>query len=117
MTKENGVLRTEGRKEVRVKVELTMELDGPATNISEGGFCLMVSHPLPAGVCAILSFQLPGNNKPIKCQGRIIWCAKSEVASDTWNVGVKFVDLPEEQQAKIGDFVKEEERLLKAFSL
>ena len=68
----------------------------------------MVDHHLSLGADVDLIFQLPGSDKPIKCQGQVIWCAKSQVVPDNWDLGVKFVNLLAEQQEEINDFVRKE---------
>ncbi len=81
------------RKQARVPVELWIEvtLDGElyfqrASNLSVGGVFFTQTIPLPLGTRVALSFELPFDASPVRCEGDI-------VTAKDFGMGVSFVGL------------------------
>jgi type IV pilus assembly protein PilZ len=72
-----------------------------AGNLSRGGMYLDQTIPIPLGTKVRLRFTLPGDNVPILVNGEIV----SISASDTLGMGVKFVTVEPEAQARIDAYV------------
>jgi len=93
----------ESRKHLRVDAKVTVSYMGPTKNLSAGGMCVVVDNPLAIGSEAQLEFTLPGGTTPISCLGRVVWADR---ARSKCELGLVFLDLPEEGKAKIEEFVK-----------
>lgn len=93
----------ESRKHLRVDAKVTVSYMGPTKNLSAGGMCVVVDNPLAVGAEAELEFTLPGSTEPISCTGRVIWVDR---ARSKCEIGLVFLDLPDEGRAKIDDFVE-----------
>ncbi len=96
--------RAERRTEARVPVDLWVESEeGEATyfqragNLSAGGAFFTQTMPHPVGTRVRLRFSLPDDPGEIQCAGEIV----SAVAAGEPGMGVKFLDLAPEIQARI----------------
>lgn len=72
-------------------------------NISAGGIFLERTIPHQRGTVVSLQFTLPEDNVPIKVKGEIVNVGDSP---DELGMGVKFVDLSEEDRLKISQFIE-----------
>jgi uncharacterized protein (TIGR02266 family) len=75
------------------------------TDISERGIFVDTPNPLPVGSPVTLSFLLtntPGE-KPITMEGKVAW------HQETVGMGIEFVQLKEEDRAKIKRFIASQE--------
>lgn len=105
------MLRTQGRKggplsPVNVDVAVKYEARNLCLNISSGGLCLLSSHSLPEGIMIDMRFRLPGKEEALTCKARVARCQRSRLGNDLWEVGVKFVELPDEAKMAIAEFVE-----------
>lgn len=82
---------------------------GEYKNISEGGILLMVSADVARDDVLDLEFQLGPSGEPIKTSGRVVHVTKGPSSPGAAALaGVAFLDLSEENRAKIGKKIWEE---------
>jgi len=72
-----------------------------AGNLSRGGLRLDHTIPLPLGTHVNLTFTLPGDSDPVDVSGEIV----SSAGPDDLRMGVKFVNLKPDAQAKIDAYL------------
>jgi len=72
-----------------------------AGNLSRGGLRLEHTIPLPVGTTVNLTFTLPGDKAPVEVVGQIV----SATPPEDLRMGVKFVELAAEAQARIDAFL------------
>jgi Tfp pilus assembly protein PilZ len=94
----------ESRKHLRVDAKVTVSYMGPTKNLSAGGMCVVVENPLAVGSEAQLDFTLPDSGTPISCIGRVVWADR---ARSKCELGLVFLDLPDEARARIEEFVQQ----------
>ena len=106
--------RTDQR--VAVNVGVTMSSDsnlyvGLTDDISAGGLFIATHEMLPVGQIVELDFRLPEHQEPISVRAEVRW---QRTYSDPTNgvlpgFGAAFVDLDEEDQTRLEDFVNSRE--------
>lgn len=91
----------EKRKETRIPVDLWIEAEREgelyyqrASNLSVGGAFFVQTIPLPLATRVSLKFTLPGDAREIACEGDI-------VSAKTLGMGVQFVGMAPEDQARV----------------
>jgi hypothetical protein len=96
-----GERQEERRRDRRVPVDLWIEAQADdelyfhrAANLSAGGAFFDKTIPEPAGKVVRLKFVLPGTSTEISCRGEI-------VNAKGFAMGVKFLDLSDEQKRSI----------------
>lgn len=103
-------MKEDKRKAVRVKkaLEIVYSSKSPPIqarldDLSETGMFIETSHPLEVGALVDFTLVLPDAEaaEPIKGKGEIAWTDK------TVGVGVKFLDLSDEDRARIKWYVAE----------
>lgn len=89
------------RRQRRIPVELWIEVEGEgalyyqrASNLSVGGAYFTQTFPLPVGTKVQLRFSLPGDERQIECGGEI-------VNAKELGMGVRFLDLKDEDNGRI----------------
>jgi uncharacterized protein (TIGR02266 family) len=89
------------RRQRRIPVEIWIDVDADgelyfqrASNLSVGGAYFTQTFPLPVGRKVKLRFSLPGDERPVECQGEIVNAADL-------GMGVQFVELPEADRTRI----------------
>ncbi|MFH1538793.1 MAG: PilZ domain-containing protein [bacterium] len=112
------LLKKEQRKYQRVYLEIGAKvspagdgepIDAVILNIGGGGIKLLLDRELPVVSKVQLEFALPDEENVIKCMGQIIW----RIPNKKWymrepggyHVGIKFLDLKQEEKAKLVRFV------------
>jgi uncharacterized protein (TIGR02266 family) len=93
---------TEFRKHLRVDARVTVSYLGPTKNLSAGGMCVIMDSPLAIGSEVELEFGLPGRGEPVRCSAQVVW---SDKARSKCEVGLVFLDISEEDRARVEDFV------------
>jgi uncharacterized protein (TIGR02266 family) len=107
-TKRDGGHDRERRTSARLPIEMWVEelLEGSqvfrrAGNLSRGGMYLDHTIPIPLGTKVKLRFTLPGDSVPILVTGEIVSISSEE----SLGMGVKFVGVEPEAQARIDAYV------------
>jgi hypothetical protein len=72
-----------------------------AGNLSRGGLRLDHTIPLPLGTVVNLTFTLPGDSSAVQVAGEIV----STAGPDELRMGVKFINLTPEAQARIDGYL------------
>ena len=103
----------EARKFPRVNADCHLYLESsnhqnPLTtkteNIGTGGFCVILTVPLPKLSKVKIQLDLADGEKPISCEGRVVWTVESRTfGSDklTHDTGVEFLGLSEQGRNRI----------------
>ncbi|MCX7944696.1 MAG: TIGR02266 family protein [Deltaproteobacteria bacterium] len=102
----------EKRSSIRVPIDIWVEesRDGElyyqrTANISEGGLFFERTVPHPKGTIVNLKFTLPNQSEPIQVRGEIVNLPND---SEGLGMGVKFLDLTEQQRKAISDYINEQ---------
>jgi uncharacterized protein (TIGR02266 family) len=102
----------EKRAHLRVPIDIWVEesRDGElyyqrTANISEGGLFFERTVPHPKGTIVNLKFTLPNQSKPIEVKGEIVNLPEDP---DGLGMGVKFLNLTEEQREAIVRYINEQ---------
>jgi uncharacterized protein (TIGR02266 family) len=74
-------------------------------NINEGGLFIETENPPPAGTAVVLNFKLPGEEEPIRSNGRVVWTA-GEGAAEGPGMGIEFEHLDAAARARIDEVVR-----------
>lgn len=75
-------------------------------NVSAGGIFLITQDPLELGTDMKISFNLPGDDKTIETEGRVIWKRGQRKASDQQpGMGVQFMKIDPGDQERVREFV------------
>jgi uncharacterized protein (TIGR02266 family) len=101
---------TERRSSERIDLELWVEESTPrelyfqrCANLSAGGIFLERTIPHAKGTVVSLKFTLPDDSTPLVVRGEIVNVGES---SSDLGMGVKFLELSDEQRQRIDDFIK-----------
>ena len=79
---------------------------GFTQDISAGGLFVATHNVVPLGTLFDLEFSIPDQGPPIKAQGEVRWAAEYNPASDcSPGLGLRFVDLNEQDRARIENWV------------
>jgi CheY-like chemotaxis protein len=100
--------RLEIKGSVKIRVPETMDISiASLKNISAGGLCLMSVEGLTEGGVLNLEFGLHGDKNPIVAKGFVKWSELMEPPSGrfTHRVGIEFIEIDEEKQRQITEFV------------
>lgn len=100
--------RAHPRHEVAITMELTAGNDlyfHVSGNLSKGGAFFNRAIPHPVGTEVELTFQMPGDDgPPIRCKGEVVNIPDD---NDGLGMGVRFIDMPKDDQERIAEFVEE----------
>ena len=96
------------RRSDRIPIEMWVEQSRDrelyfqrSANLSAGGLFLENTIPHPVGTRITLQFTLPGDVEPLKVHGEIV----SAASQSELGMGVKFVDVEADVQARIDEFI------------
>src|SRR5262245_3371841 len=94
----------------QVRLEASHEIFfGYATNLSAGGLFIQTPNPKPQGTEVVVRFNLPGDEHAVQCRAVVVWRREYHSESSTQaGMGVKFVDVAEEDAKRIEAFVSED---------
>ncbi len=84
-------------------------LAGKTLNVSSNGILVETESPLVIGRTVEIEFLLPGDPAPVRATARVVR-RTSELDLLHPAFGVRFVDMPEEDQARIETFVRTRQR-------
>jgi Tfp pilus assembly protein PilZ len=105
----------EKRKFVRVKKDLTAQLIGKdirefikTIDISFNGALLKSTHKFEVGDTIDINLYLPIYAEPVNIKVRVLRVTSVEVENDVqlYNVGVKYLDMPEENRKKLVEAIE-----------
>lgn len=107
------------RQHLRYAVELDVTLSsehnffqGFSENISAGGVFIATHLLKPIGERMEIVLNLPDGGEPVRAIGEVRWVRRYTEASNTPpGIGLRFVDLGAEDEARIADFLKDREPL------
>lgn len=89
-------------------------LQGTISNISRTGMFIAVELPAPPPAQVLVQFILPGIPHLFEIHGQLVWVGGREGLGK--GMGIRFLDLPEADQAQIGAYVRMElERFAPSF--
>ncbi|MBI4537769.1 MAG: TIGR02266 family protein [candidate division NC10 bacterium] len=101
--------RTEARAEVEIEVHYRTPqefLAAYSKNISGGGIYIRTQEPHPLNTNTLLRFTLPGISRRFQVSGIVVWSNPAAGRSSfPAGMGVKFLEVGEEDAALIADFV------------
>ena len=87
------------------------ELREYSINVSTGGLFIETDDPPPAATPLRLEFLLPGQERPIRCVGRVAWLNAEDGQQNPRlpkGMGVQFVDISLEDMRLIRSFIMQE---------
>src|SRR5258706_6087103 len=91
----------------QIPIEVARErFFGYAINLSIDGLYVQTANPKPSGTKVQLRFNLPGDDSVIECSAEVAW--SHAYHTDTCpkpGMGVKFLDLRDEDAARIRAFI------------
>lgn len=95
------------RKNDRVDMKIKSEVHATdamtyssTVNLSSGGLFISTPEPLSNGTELLLALQLPGG-ETVEIKGKVKWVRQNEVEDERAGMGIEFVDLKEEDAAKL----------------
>jgi uncharacterized protein (TIGR02266 family) len=102
----------ERRRSVRINVSIAVEVrDGrgfslhSSRDISEGGIYFDRAIPHPVGERVHLVFTLPGDERPVHCEGEVV----NVPDTHEFGMGIRFVSLQPNDLERIRRFTEEQE--------
>lgn len=110
----SGQPRTTPRIPVKLRVEIRVDIQEgtpekflTCINISEGGIYLRTLEPLPEGSILHVKFTLPHDTETIELTAKVVRTFPLGIQLDVEpGMGLQFVDIPEETQLRIRNFVQ-----------
>lgn len=106
----------ERRQFVRVNMTMSVQYRGIrqasdsiintiSRDISTGGIRLLVNEFISVFTRLVLEIAVPSTPKPVKAVSKVAWIQKRPYG-EQYEVGVEFMDMPEEDRRDIFDFVE-----------
>jgi uncharacterized protein (TIGR02266 family) len=110
----SGQPRTTPRIPVKIRVDIRVDIEEgtpeeslTCINISEGGIYLRTLAPLPDGSILHVKFTLPRDTETIELTAKVVRTFPLGIQLDVEpGMGLQFVDIPEETQLRIRNFVQ-----------
>jgi len=101
--------REDERVEVKVRVEFDEEHWGLTENLSMGGAFVLTTDPMDLGDEFLLKLLLPDGREPLEGECKVVWTNKYGKESDDLRrgMGIKFLNLQEENRIRIEEFIKQ----------
>jgi len=75
-------------------------------NLSQGGAMVRVGKHFPVESRHELRIELPSIREIVETIGEVRWCAQSVKNASDFYVGIRFVDLPEDDQRKLAGITR-----------
>jgi len=102
-----ALLKRERRRAFRVPVQASVvlsmvgqEIEGIVLDLSETGMEVLAAQPLSPSALISFHFTLPDGSADIGAQGKVAW------VNPNGQAGVHFLDVPENQQATLSEWLK-----------
>ncbi len=111
--------RLHPRRYLRVPVQVEVSADGRscglsyAINLSMTGMCLQCAEPKEAKQPIGLRFRLTPSDPWLEFDGEVVWCSMESVRApgmSFFEVGVRFLEIPEAQEELLRAFVDRNSR-------
>lgn len=104
------------RKQLQIEVSLYSESNfykGFSENISEGGLFIATYDLQPVGAIIEVEFKFPYDNETIKVKGEVRWLREYNPINPDMipGMGLKFVNLSDNDKNKIDQFINKREPL------
>jgi uncharacterized protein (TIGR02266 family) len=106
--------RRHNRVPVEVDIDFSSEsnfYNGFTENISEGGVFVATYELKPMGEKVTMKFRLPDSEETIECEGEVRWIrvANQDTPDVSPGLGLQFVNMSPELQARVDAFIRERE--------
>lgn len=107
------MLRSERRKHLRKQL-LVLQVKGAdgkgvffgyAKTLGCGGMFISSVNPRKLGTEFEITFKLEGDDREIRCRCVVVWSKEYEPHGHEPGIGVKFIDLNEEDRKRIADMI------------
>ena len=104
--------RTEERSEGMAKVELEDSALGIADDLAPGGVFIRTPNPMDLGEQFVLKLHMSDGGGPIEMACKVIWTNKYGKESQHLRrgMGVKFLNVADDLQKRVEDFIKEQRK-------
>jgi uncharacterized protein (TIGR02266 family) len=106
------ILQDERRENERVEIKVRVEFDeehwGLTENLSMGGAFVLTTDPMDLGDEFLLKLHIPDGREPFEGECKVVWTNKYGKESNDLRrgMGIKFLNLKEENRIRIEDFIK-----------
>jgi uncharacterized protein (TIGR02266 family) len=106
------ILKDERRKdekaEIKVRVEFDEEHWGVTEGLSMGGAFVLTTNPMDLGEEFLLRIHIPDGREPAEGECKVVWTNKYGKESNNLRrgMGIKFLNLQEENRIRIEEFIK-----------
>lgn len=107
------MLRTENRIPQSLEVKVRLEAVVMTKDVSGNGLCLVMTNPLGVNIELAFDINLGSDSASIQCKGKVVRCELSRTQPDTYDVGVCFTEISDEDRARITQFVEKNVRCVK----
>jgi uncharacterized protein (TIGR02266 family) len=106
------IIKDERRENERVEIKVHVEFDeehwGLTENLSMGGAFVLTTDPMDLGDEFLLKLHIPDGREPFEGECKVVWTNKYGKESNDLRrgMGIKFLNLKEENRIRIEDFIK-----------
>ena len=113
----NNQATVEKREELRLNILVSCILRFSTTdkgkeystrNISSGGICVILSHPIEINKKVLITLKLPDDSPPVTAMGRVAWNYKYNLdmkGGSRYDVGIRFVKITDKDTKRIHHFI------------
>lgn len=77
---------------------------GMTGDFSREGLKFFTGEQLDKGTLLDLDFEIPGQERPVKATGEVMWCIAAESAPAPYAVGVKLVNIDPDDKFRVLDY-------------
>jgi uncharacterized protein (TIGR02266 family) len=106
------IVKDERRKDEKVEKKVRVEFDeehwGVTEGLSMGGAFVLTTNPMDLGEEFLLRIHIPDGRDPAEGECKVVWTNKYGKESNNLRrgMGIKFLNLKEENRIRIEDFIK-----------
>jgi uncharacterized protein (TIGR02266 family) len=113
MAKQSPGVGRERRRHARHEIKIPVDYSSVdaffsefSQNINEGGMFIHMEHPAELETPVALQFRLPGEDRPIRVEGRVAWISERKPDSPA-GVGIEFQNLSPDTRQTINRIVRQ----------
>ena len=113
MSKQDPESGSERRRHARTELKIPVDYSSVdaffsefSQNINEGGMFIEMEQPAELGTPVQLQFRLPGEESPLRVEGRVAWVSE-KCEDSSAGVGIEFQNLSEESRRAINRIVRQ----------